>query len=150
MLIDAKTGFVLKSGLLKETGGDNRLNVIVLLLSKDGETDVKIRSFPIVHEGELRQMVAAGAEIEILCIEEADKDNRNRGGWVITVHHDDEPLVLVGFRAKHRIFKRFEGLCGYCAHTLGLGEIRVPIREGHTARGMYHRDHMPAGPANPS
>lgn len=105
---------------------------------------MNIRSFPIVQEAELRQLVAAGAEVEIACLREADRTKRSRGEWLLMVHGPDhEPLVLVSSLSKHRIFYRFEGICAYCAHTLDLGEVRVPVVEGGTARGMYHRSHRP-------
>ena len=113
-------------------------------LSYSVETGVKARSFPLVQEAELRSLIAGGAEIEIVCLEEADKDARNRGEWIILVHRaQGERLVLVSSRSKHRIFLRFEGLCAYAAHTLELGEICIPMREGQSCRGMYHRGRQP-------
>lgn len=105
---------------------------------------MKTKSFPLVQEAELRALVAGGAEVEIVCLQEADKDARSRGEWIILVHRSEtDRLVLVSSRSKHRIFYRFEGLCAYGAHTLDLGEVRIPILEGHTCRGMYHRTRLP-------
>lgn len=105
---------------------------------------MKVRSFPLVQEAELRALIGGGAEIEIVCLQEADKEARNRGQWIILVHRSEsDRLVLVSSRSKHRIFLRFEGLCAYLAHTLELGEIRIPVLEGRSCRGMYHRDRMP-------
>ena len=105
---------------------------------------MKVRSFPLVQEAELRALVAGGAEVEIVCLQEAQKDARSRGEWIILVHRSEaDRLVLVSSRSKHRIFFRFEGLCAYAAHTLELGEVRLPILEGHTCRGMYHRERLP-------
>ena len=105
---------------------------------------MKVRSFPLVQEAELRALIAEGAEVEIVCLHEADKEARNRGEWIILVHRGEgERLVLVSSRSKHRIFLRFEGLCAYAAHTLELSEIHIPMREGESCRGMYHRDRQP-------
>ncbi len=46
---------------------------------------MKVRSFPLVQEAELRALIAEGAEVEIVCLQEADKDARNRGEWIILV-----------------------------------------------------------------
>lgn len=123
--------------------GMSRLHVLLNRYPDSGETDVKLRAFPVVQEAELRQLIMAGAEVEIVCVKEADKEARSRGEWYITVHHEGEALVLIGFRPKHRVFVRFEGLGTYCDHTLELGEVRIPLVAGRSTRGMYHRSFLP-------
>ncbi len=104
---------------------------------------MRLRSFPIVQEAELRQLVLAGAEVELHCVTAADKDDRSRGEWLVMVHSkDQEPLVLVTARSQHRVFYRFEGICAYCDQTLELGEARVPLVAGRSSRGMYHRSRV--------
>lgn len=100
---------------------------------------MRIRTLPILQEAELRQLVTRGAEVELVCLKAPDKHERSRGEWVLMVHwQDQDPLVLVSVKSRHRIFYRFEGLCAYCAHTLELAEVRVPLQADRSCRGMYH------------
>ncbi len=109
---------------------------------------MKVHRGPTIEEAEMCRLVAAGAEVEITCVQAPDLDARNRGEWHVTVWHDGEALALFGYRAERRTFVRFEGICAYCAHTLQLAEVRVPFIDGATTRGMFHRAHAVAENGN--
>lgn len=105
---------------------------------------MNIRAYPLVQEAELCRLVQDGVEIELLCIEAPDASALSRGKWLFLARmSEDVRLVLATKHSKHRYFYRFAGLGAYAAHTLELGHIAVPLLEGHSERGMYHRSREP-------
>lgn len=117
----------------------NVIGVDLMVLPK-GVPDVNIRSFPLVQEAELCRLIGGGVEIEILCVEAPNAADLSRGQWLFLARlSEDVRLVLATKHSKHRAFYRFAGLGAYAAHTLGLGHVAVPLLEGQSQRGMYHR-----------
>lgn len=101
---------------------------------------MNIRSFPLVQEAELCRLIQGGVEIEILCVEAPEASALSRGKWLFLARmSEDVWMVLATKHSKHRYFYRFAGLGAYAAHTLELGHVAVPLLEGRSERGMYHR-----------
>lgn len=101
---------------------------------------MNIRSFPLVQEAELCRLIQGGVEVELLCLEAPDANELSRGKWLFLARiSEDVRMVLATKHSKHRYFYRFAGLGAYAAQTLELGHIAVPVLDGHSERGMYHR-----------
>ncbi len=105
---------------------------------------MNIRSFPLVQEAELCRLIQGGVEIELLCVEAPDASALSRGKWLFLAYlSEDVRMVLATKRSQHRYFYRFAGVGAFAAHTLELGHVAVPLLEGHSERGMYHRSREP-------